>query len=54
VRAVSGLDARLHEAASLGFKHALVPASSLAEVANPPLETTGATTVSDALALVLD
>ena len=54
VRAVSGLDARLHEAASLGFTHALVPASSLAEVANPPLETTGATTVSDALALVLD
>ncbi|MBI2206710.1 MAG: DNA repair protein RadA [Candidatus Rokubacteria bacterium] len=54
VRAVSGLEARLKEIAALGFRAALVPASSLAELRDPPVETTGVATVTDALRRLLD
>ncbi len=54
VRAVSGLDVRLKEIAALGFRAALVPASSLAELRDPPVETTGVATVTDALRRLLD
>jgi DNA repair protein RadA/Sms len=53
VRAVNGLEARVREAAALGFRAALVPASSLDELPKPPLETIGVLSVSDAIKAVL-
>jgi DNA repair protein RadA/Sms len=54
VRAVSGLETRLREAAALGFRHALVPASARGDLPHLPLETTGVSTVVEALGLVLN
>ena len=53
VRAVSGLPTRLREAAALGFRHALVPASALGDLPESSLETTGVATVAEAVSLVL-
>jgi len=49
VRAVSGLEARLKEAAQLGFRHAVVPASNLTDRPKLPLEAHGVATVDQAL-----
>jgi DNA repair protein RadA/Sms len=53
VRAVTGLPARLKEAAQLGFREAVVPRSNLADVPRPPLETRGVSTVAEALDVLL-
>jgi len=53
VRAVSGLETRLREAAQLGFREAVVPASNLGEGAKFPLEVHGVGTVDEALGLLL-
>jgi DNA repair protein RadA/Sms len=53
VRAVTGLEARLREAAALGFKRAVVPASNLAEPPAPGLEAAGVRTVHEALEALL-
>lgn len=52
VRAVTGLEARLREAAQLGFRAAVVPRTS-ASTGGWPVETHGVGSVRDALALVL-
>ncbi len=49
VRAVSRLDARLHEAASLGFRAAIVPASDSGDVGEPPLAVHRVTNIREAL-----
>jgi DNA repair protein RadA/Sms len=49
VRAVTGLDARLREAAALGFKRAVVPASNVADAPAVGLEADGVRTVHEAL-----
>jgi DNA repair protein RadA/Sms len=54
IRAVSGLEARLREAAALGFHRALVPAAGLADLVAVPIKTKDVATVADALRLVLD
>jgi DNA repair protein RadA/Sms len=53
VRAVSGLEARLREAAALGFREAVVPQSNLAEQPRLPLEARGVGTVHAALDLLV-
>jgi DNA repair protein RadA/Sms len=53
VRAVTGLETRLREAAQLGFREAVVPASNLTEGVVPPLEVHGVATVDDALGALL-
>ncbi len=53
VRAVSGLAARLAEAAALGFHQAVVPRSNLADLPRPPLEVQGVSTVPEALDALL-
>jgi len=53
VRAVTGLETRLREAAALGFKEAVVPRSNLGEGARLALEAHGVTTVHAALDLLL-
>jgi DNA repair protein RadA/Sms len=53
VRAVTALEARLREGAALGFRRAVVPASSLAERPALPLEVEGVATVSEALAMLV-
>jgi DNA repair protein RadA/Sms len=53
VRAVTGLEARLREAAALGFKEAVVPQSNLVEPARAPLALHGVATVRDALDALL-
>ena len=53
VRAVTGLEARLREAAALGFREAIVPQSNLVEQARPPLPVHGVATVHDALDALL-
>jgi DNA repair protein RadA/Sms len=53
VRAVTGLEARLREAAALGFKEAVVPQSNLLEQTRPPLALHGVATVRDALDALL-
>ncbi|HSF07133.1 MAG TPA: DNA repair protein RadA [Methylomirabilota bacterium] len=53
VRAVTGLETRLREAAALGFKEAVVPQTSLAEHPRLPLDVHGVATVQAALDLVL-
>ena len=53
VRAVTGLEARLREAAALGFARALVPATNLAEPLAVGLEAAGVRTVHEALEALL-
>ncbi|MBI4637446.1 MAG: DNA repair protein RadA [Candidatus Rokubacteria bacterium] len=53
VRAVVGLEARLREAAALGFRAAVVPASNLDDGARFPLEVQGVATVDEALRALL-
>ncbi len=53
VRAVSGLEVRLREAAALGFRSAVVPASNLAERPKLALEAQGVATVGQALEILL-
>ncbi|MBI2468956.1 MAG: DNA repair protein RadA [Candidatus Rokubacteria bacterium] len=53
VRAIGGLEARLREAAALGFASAVVPRSSLVEGARHPLEVKGVGTLEEALGLLL-
>ena len=53
VRAVSGLAARLHEAAQLGFREAVVPTSNLGDGAQFPLDVRGVGTVDEALGVLL-
>lgn len=53
VRAVTGLAARLAEAAQLGFRQAVVPRSNLEDGQGWPLEVRGVATVAEALDLLL-
>ncbi|MGH7309305.1 MAG: DNA repair protein RadA [Candidatus Rokuibacteriota bacterium] len=53
VRAVTGLETRLREAAALGFKEAVVPQTNLAEHPRLPLDVHGVATVQAALDAVL-
>ena len=53
VRAVTGLETRLREAAQLGFREAVVPASNLVDGPKLPLEVHGVRTVDDALGVLL-
>jgi DNA repair protein RadA/Sms len=53
VRAVTGLEARVREAAQLGFREAVIPASNLTEDVRLPLDVHGVGTVDDALGLLL-
>ncbi len=54
LRAVSHLETRLREAAKLGFKRCLLPASSRAnQIKDPPLELIPARSLSDALEVAL-
>ena len=53
VRAVAGLEPRLRAAAQLGFRSAVVPKSSAAEVRAAPLSVRGVATVSEALEALL-
>jgi DNA repair protein RadA/Sms len=53
VRAVGGLEARLREAAALGFGTALVPRSGLVAGARYPLTVTGVETLDEAIGLVV-
>jgi DNA repair protein RadA/Sms len=53
VRAVTGLLTRLREAAQLGFREAVVPASNLTEGEALPLEVHGVATVDEAIRAVL-
>ncbi|HEU5320438.1 MAG TPA: DNA repair protein RadA, partial [Methylomirabilota bacterium] len=53
VRAVSGVEARLREAAALGFREAVVPESNLAERPKLPVEARGVATVHAALDLLV-
>ncbi len=49
VRRVGQIARRVHEAAKLGFNHAVVPARGVEEVQEPPLELTGVSRVDEAL-----
>jgi DNA repair protein RadA/Sms len=53
VRAVTGLETRLREAAQLGFREAVVPASNLTDGAKMPLEVLGVATVDAAIGALL-
>jgi len=53
VRAVTGLATRLREAAQLGFREAVVPASNLTDGAALPLEVHGVATVDEAIGALL-
>ena len=53
VRAVGGLETRLKEAAQLGFRHAVVPASNLTDRVTLPLEVHGVGTVDEAIGALL-
>jgi DNA repair protein RadA/Sms len=53
VRAVSGLESRLREAAALGFREAVVPQSNLAEQPRLALDARGVTTIHAALDLLV-
>ena len=53
VRAVTGLETRVREAAQLGFREAVVPASNLTGNVSLPMETHGVATVDDALGILL-
>ena len=53
VRSVTGLEPRLRAAAQLGFRAAIVPRSSAADVKSLPLAVKGVATVSEALEALL-
>jgi DNA repair protein RadA/Sms len=53
VRAVTGLEARLREAAALGFREAIVPQSNLVDEMRLPIEARGVATVHAALDLLV-
>ncbi len=53
VRAVSGVELRLREAAALGFRRAVVPRSNADDRAKLPLEVRGVATVGEALDALL-
>jgi len=53
VRAVTGLEARLKEAAALGFTAAVVPQSSLTDRGNHPLDVQGVGSVDEAVKVLL-
>ena len=53
VRAVTGLEARLKEAAALGFTAAVVPQSSLAGVSGLALDVQGVGSVDEAVKVLL-
>jgi DNA repair protein RadA/Sms len=53
VRAVSGIEMRLKEAAALGFRRAVVPRNNVGDGARFPLEVRGVATVGDALEALL-
>ena len=53
VRAVSGVELRLREAAALGFRRAVVPRSNAVDGAKLPLEVRGVATVGEALDALL-
>ena len=53
VRAVTGLEVRLKEAAALGFTEAVVPRSNLAERPKLPLAARGVATGHEALDLLV-
>jgi DNA repair protein RadA/Sms len=53
VRAVAGLETRLRAAAQLGFRSAIVPKSSAADVRSAPLSVRGVATVAEALEALL-
>jgi DNA repair protein RadA/Sms len=53
VRAITGLETRVREAAHLGFREAVVPKSNLTEGLALPLEVHGVATVDDALTALL-
>jgi DNA repair protein RadA/Sms len=53
VRAVTGLETRLKEAAALGFSAAVVPQSTLAGLGGQPLDVQGVGTVDEAVKALL-
>jgi DNA repair protein RadA/Sms len=53
VRAIGGLEARLREAAALGFTQAVVPRSSLVAGLPHPLAVTGVSTLEEAIGLLV-
>ena len=53
VRGIGGLEARLAEAANLGFTSAVVPRSSLVAGTRHPLEVRGVATLEEALGLLV-
>jgi len=53
VRAVTGLEARLKEAAALGFAAAVVPQSSLSGVSGLALDVQGVGSVDEAVKVLL-
>ena len=53
VRAVNGLEARLKEAAQLGFRDAVVPASNLTDGVKLPVDVRGVRTIIEAMDLLL-
>jgi len=53
VRGVTGLEPRLRAAAQLGFRAAVVPKGSLADVKGLPLRVNGVATVGEALEALL-
>jgi DNA repair protein RadA/Sms len=53
VRAVSGVELRLKEAAALGFRRAVVPRRNVVERATTPLEVRGVATINEALEALL-
>jgi len=53
VRAVAGLEARLRAAAQLGFREAVVPKSSAAELRAAPLRVRGVASVAEAVEALL-
>lgn len=53
IRAIGGLEARLREAAALGFKTAVVPRNNLIQGTTHPLEVRGVATLEEALGLLI-
>ncbi len=53
VRAVSGFEVRLREAAALGFKHAVIPANNVATEIHTPLSMHGVKSVEEAIGVLL-
>jgi len=53
VRAVAGLDTRLRAAAQLGFRAAIVPKTSAADLGAAPLSVRGVATVAEAIEVLL-